>query len=102
MDQRRGNLFWVSCDQFSIGTATADGQYPQRLHQTTKEIQDLYLDWLRGGLLWLEEDRILYMSVMGGEPRELLRFGEAGRDNVAFDLRANSLLWNSKVAGLPL
>ncbi|XP_051269407.1 low-density lipoprotein receptor-related protein 4-like [Dicentrarchus labrax] len=99
VDQRRGNLFWVSCDQHSIGTAAADNRYPQQLYHTTKEIRDLYLDWLRGGIVWLEEERILTMSMMGGKAKELLHLAEGGvRGNIAFDLRANSLLWNSERA----
>ncbi|XP_074547092.1 uncharacterized protein LOC141805800 [Halichoeres trimaculatus] len=101
VDQRRGNLYWVSCDQKSIGTVMADGLYAQQLYQTTKEIRDLYLDWLRGGLLWLEDDEILTMGMTGGKAKEVLHLsaGEV-RGNIAFDLRANSLLWNSKKAGL--
>ncbi|KAM6975856.1 uncharacterized protein LKV04_015114 [Tautogolabrus adspersus] len=101
VDQRKGNLFWVSCDQKQIGTITADNRYPQQLYQTTKDIRDLYLDWLRGGLIWLEDDQILTMSMMGGKAKELLHLVATGvRGNIAFDLRANSLLWNSKTAGL--
>ncbi|CAJ1071213.1 low-density lipoprotein receptor-related protein 2-like isoform X1 [Xyrichtys novacula] len=101
IDQRRGNLFWVSCDQKSIGTVTADNRYPQQLYQTTKEIRNVYLDWLRGGLLWLEDDEILTMSMMGGKAKELLHLEASGvRGSVAFDLRANSLLWNTKRSGL--
>ncbi|XP_049909724.1 low-density lipoprotein receptor-related protein 4-like [Epinephelus moara] len=100
VDQRRGNIYWVSCEQNSIGTTTADGRYPQQLYHTTKEIRDLYLDWLRGGILWLEEDRVLSMSMMGGKAKELLQLAGGVTGNIAFDLRANSLLWNSKGAGL--
>lgn len=103
VDQRSGNLYWVSCDQKSIGTITTNGRYPQQLYQTTKEIKDLYLDWLRGGLLWLEDDEILTMSMKGGKAKELLQLTVGGvKGNIAFDLRANSLLWNSKKAGLSL
>nr|XP_033502276.1 low-density lipoprotein receptor-related protein 2-like isoform X6 [Epinephelus lanceolatus] len=100
VDQRRGNIYWVSCEQNSIGTTTAGGRYPQQLYHTTKEIRDLYLDWLRGGILWLEEDRVLSMSMMGGKAKELLQLAGGVTGNIAFDLRANSLLWNSKGAGL--
>ncbi|KAK5851838.1 hypothetical protein PBY51_023361 [Eleginops maclovinus] len=100
IDQRRGNLFWVSCDQNSIGTTTADSQYTQQLYRTSKKITDLYLDWLRGGIIWLEEDRILTMSMTGGRAKELLQLADEVQGNIAFDLRANSLLWNSKRAGL--
>nr|XP_046231538.1 low-density lipoprotein receptor-related protein 2-like isoform X2 [Scatophagus argus] len=100
VDQRRGSLYWVSCDQNIIGTSMADGQYPQHLYRTTKEIRDLYLDWLKGGIVWLEEERILTMSMMGGKAKELLQLAGGVRGSIAFDLRASSLLWNSKWAGL--
>nr|XP_033952185.1 low-density lipoprotein receptor-related protein 2-like isoform X9 [Pseudochaenichthys georgianus] len=99
IDQRKGNLYWVSCDQNSIGTSTADSRNLQ-LYRTTKKIRDLYLDWLRGGIIWLEEDRILTMSMAGGSAKELLQLADEVQGNIAFDLRANSLLWNSKRAGL--
>ncbi|XP_030290564.1 low-density lipoprotein receptor-related protein 2 isoform X2 [Sparus aurata] len=100
VDQRRGNLYWVSCDQNSIGTTTVNNQYSQQLYHTTKEIRDMYLDWLRGGLLWLEEERILSMTLTGGQARELLHLAGGVGGNIAFDFRAGSLLWNSKRAGL--
>lgn len=97
VDQRSGKLYWVSCDQNSIG-ATSDN-YPQQLYKTTKEIQDLYVDWLRGGILWLEEEQILSMSMAGGKAKEVIQLAGGVRGNIAFDLRANSLLWNSKRGG---
>ncbi|KAK1884357.1 Low-density lipoprotein receptor-related protein 2 [Dissostichus eleginoides] len=100
IDQRKGNLYWVSCDQNSIGTSTADSRNLQQLYRTTKKIRDLYLDWLRGDIIWLEEDRILIMSMAGGSAKELLQLADEVQGNIAFDLRANSLLWNSKRAGL--
>ncbi|XP_031154061.1 low-density lipoprotein receptor-related protein 2-like isoform X3 [Sander lucioperca] len=101
VDQRRGNLYWVSCDQNSIGTTTANDQYSHQLYQTTNKIRDLHLDWLRGGILWLEEDIFLTMSMMGSKAKELMHLPAGGvRGNIAFDLRANSLLWNSERTGL--
>ncbi|XP_043952272.1 low-density lipoprotein receptor-related protein 2-like isoform X1 [Gambusia affinis] len=100
VDQRSGNLFWVSCDQNIIGTSAASSNYPQQLYHTTKEISSFYLDWLRGGMFWLEEDRIFGMGMMGEKPEELLRIPGGVRWNIAFDLRASSLLWNSKRGGL--
>ncbi len=90
----------MSCDQNSIGATTADNRYPQQLYRTAKEIRNLYLDWLRGGIIWLEEERVLTMSMMGGKAKELLHLAGGVRGNIAFDLRASSLLWNSKRAGL--
>lgn len=92
----------MSCDQNSIGTTTAAGRYSQELYRTTREVQDLYLDWPRGGVLWLEDERLLAMSMMGGEAKELLQIGGGLRGSIAFDLGASSLLWNSKRAGRSL
>ncbi|TKS84303.1 Low-density lipoprotein receptor-related protein 4 [Collichthys lucidus] len=100
VDPRRGNIYWVSCDQNTIGTITADSQYSKQLYSTTEKIRDLYLDWLRDVIVWLEEERLLTMSMMGDEPKELLQLAGGLRGNIAFDLRAHSLLWNSKRAGL--
>ncbi|KAM8828744.1 uncharacterized protein AB9W97_004546 [Spinachia spinachia] len=100
IDQMSGDLYWVSCDQKSIGTATADHRRPRQLYRTTNQIGDLNVDWLRGGLLWLEGDRVLTMSMTGGNGKELLHLTGGLKGAVAFDLRANSLTWNSERAGL--
>ena len=99
MDQRSGNLYWLSCDENSIGTTTVGKNYPQRLYHTTKEIRNLFLDWFRGGIFWLEEERIFSMGMFGGKAKELLQIAGGVRGNIAFDLRACSLLWNSERAG---
>lgn len=64
-----------------------------------EEIQDLHLDWLRGTILWLENSRLIVMSVTGGRATELLQLAGEVIGNIAFDLKANSLLWNSKLSG---
>ncbi|XP_061603255.1 low-density lipoprotein receptor-related protein 2 isoform X2 [Phyllopteryx taeniolatus] len=99
IDQKSGRLYWVSCDQTRIGSVEVDSRYQQQLYHTTKEIRSLYLDWLRGGIIWFEEEQIFTMSMMGGKPKELLHLVGV-RGNIAFDLRAASLLWNSNMAGL--
>lgn len=99
VEQRRGNLYWVSCDQNSIGITMAEGRYSQQLYQSTREIRNLYLDWLGGDVMWLEEERIIAMSMMGGQIKDLVHLKGGVRGNIAFDIRANSLLWNSEQAG---
>ncbi|XP_057675771.1 low-density lipoprotein receptor-related protein 2 isoform X2 [Corythoichthys intestinalis] len=101
VDQKSGSVYWVSCDQSWIGFVEVDRRYQRQLYHTTKEIRCLHLDWLRGGLIWLEEEHIFTMSLTGSKARELLHLtGIQG--NIAFDLRAASLLWNSKTAGLTM
>lgn len=98
IDQRTGKLYWLSCEQNIIGTG--GNRYTHQLYHTTNEIRDIYLDWLRGDILWLEGDKVLTMSMMGGEAKELLHLAAGGvRGNIAFDIRAGSLLWNSEGAG---
>lgn len=82
-----------------IGSTAVDGRYSQQLYSTSEEIQDLHLDWLRGTVLWLENNRLIVMSVTGGRATELLRLAGEVIGNTAFDLKANTLLWNSQLAG---
>nr|XP_057920777.1 low-density lipoprotein receptor-related protein 2-like isoform X2 [Doryrhamphus excisus] len=99
VDQKSGSVYWVSCHQTSIGSVDVGSRHSQQLYRTTKEIRNFYLDWLRGGIIWLEEEQVFTMSVTGSKAKELLRLAGV-RGNIAFDIRAASLLWNSKVGGL--
>lgn len=99
MDQKSGSVYWVSYDQTRIGSVEVDSRYQKQLYRTTKEIRSLFLDWLRGGIIWFEEEQIFTMSMTGGKAKKLLHLtGVIG--GMAFDLRAASLLWNSDDAGL--
>ncbi|XP_051907156.1 low-density lipoprotein receptor-related protein 2 isoform X4 [Hippocampus zosterae] len=99
VDQKSGSVYWVSYDQTRIGSVEVDSRYQKQLYHTTKEIRSLFLDWLRGGIIWFEEKQIFTMSMTGGKAKELLQLtGVIG--GMAFDLRAGSLLWNSNDAGL--
>lgn len=89
----------MSCKRNIIGSTVVNGRYSQQLYSTTKEIQALHLDWVRGTVLWLEDKRLVVMSVMGGQAKELLQLAGEVMGNIAFDLKDNSLLWNSKLAG---
>ncbi|XP_036070280.1 low-density lipoprotein receptor-related protein 2 isoform X3 [Oryzias melastigma] len=100
LDQQNENLYWVSCDQNTIGTTTGGKNYPKRLYHTALEISSLYLDWLRSKLFWMEEDRLYSMDLSGGKAELLLKIAEGVRGDIAFDLRASSLLWNSERGGL--
>lgn len=99
MDQKKGSLFWVSCKRNIIGSTVVNDGYSQQLYSTTKEVRALHLDWVRGTVLWLEDKRLVVMSVMGGQAKELLQLAGEVMGSIAFDLKDNSLLWNSKLAG---
>ncbi|XP_078812346.1 uncharacterized protein lrp13b isoform X3 [Oryzias latipes] len=96
LDQQNENLYWVSCDQNTIGTTTSGKNYPKRLYHTTLEIHNLYLDWLRSKLFWMEEDRLYSMDLTGGKAELLLKIAEGVRGDISFDLRASSLHWSSE------
>lgn len=101
VDQRRGNLYWVSCEQNLLGLTTADGQRWERLYEAEGAgLRSLHVDWMNDVLLWLEEGRLLAMSGAGGRPKELLQLAGVGsKVDVVFDVSANSLMWNSKQEG---
>ncbi|XP_056434326.1 low-density lipoprotein receptor-related protein 2 isoform X4 [Gadus chalcogrammus] len=101
LDQRSGVIFWVSCDQATIGITVAFGGYPQELYHTKGGgIKDVYVDWLRGTVYWLEGVRLLSMGVQGGPAKELLNLSSGFTGTIALDLRANAMLWTTASAGL--
>lgn len=102
VDQRSGNLYWVSCDQRVLGITTAEGRKSEQLYETTAAglVRSLHVDWMSDVVLWLEDERLLAISGAGGRAKELLRLAGVGsRVDVVFDVSANSLLWNSKQEG---
>ena len=100
LDQRSGVIFWVSCDQATIGITVAFGGYPQELYHTKGGgIKDVYVDWLRGTVYWLEGVRLLSMGVQGGPAKELLNLSSGFTGTIALDLRANAMLWTTASAG---
>lgn len=99
MDPKKGSLYWVSRQRNIIGSTRVSERYSRQLYSTTKEVRDLFLDWLRGTLMWLEDNRLVVMSMVGSQAKEMLQLAGGVMGDLAFDLRANSLLWNSKTAG---
>ncbi|XP_036450335.1 prolow-density lipoprotein receptor-related protein 1 [Colossoma macropomum] len=66
VDQKTGNLYWVSCDDLSIGVThiiLPDESISQQLYQASEEINDVFMDWQRGQLYWLE-DELQVMSLL--------------------------------------
>ena len=100
LDQRSGGIFWVSCDQATIGITTVTNGYLRELYHTKAGvIKDVYVDWLRGAVYWLEGSRLMSMDVQGGLAKELLNLTSGFTGSVALDLRANALLWTTDSAG---
>ncbi|XP_028318085.1 low-density lipoprotein receptor-related protein 2 isoform X3 [Gouania willdenowi] len=98
VDQRSGSIYYMSCDQHAIGTV--DGSFSRWIHRSTKRIENLQLDWLRGALYWLEEDMLYHMRTSAGKAQELLQISGSLRGPISFDVRADSLLWNTRGTGL--
>lgn len=49
--------------------------------------------------MWLEDEWLFFMTIVAGPAEELLQLVGGVMGHMALDLRANSLLWNSKTAG---
>ncbi|XP_052464686.1 low-density lipoprotein receptor-related protein 2 isoform X3 [Carassius gibelio] len=99
VDQRTGNLYWLACDELSIGVSTIgplDRSISRQLYQARTAILDLFVDWQRGQLYWLEGGQIMRMKLglIGGNAEAIFSFEEDGVKAVVFDRKANGFLWS--------
>ncbi|XP_026075112.1 low-density lipoprotein receptor-related protein 2-like isoform X4 [Carassius auratus] len=99
VDQRTGNLYWLACDELSIGVSTIgllDQSISRQLYQARTAILDLFVDWQRGQLYWLEGGQIMRMKLglIGGNAEAIFSFEEDGVKAIVFDRKANGFLWS--------
>lgn len=99
VDQKTGNLYWLACDELSIGVSTIGPLHQsisRQLYQARTAILDFFVDWQKGKLYWLEGGRIMRMKLglIGGSAEAVFSLEENGVSSIAFDRKANSFLWN--------
>lgn len=101
VDQRTGNVYWVSCDGLSIGATHVilpDQSVSQQLYQAREEISGLFMDWNQGQFYWLEDGQLIRMKLglLGGSAREIFSFSKDIVSRIVFDWKGNSFLWKSQ------
>ncbi|KAK3521954.1 hypothetical protein QTP70_020467, partial [Hemibagrus guttatus] len=101
VDQKTGNLYWVSCDELSVGAthiSFPDQSISNQLYQASGEINDLLVDWQRGQLYWLEDGQIINMKLglLGGNAKAIYSSVDKGVSHFVFDRKAHSFLWSSQ------
>ncbi|XP_047660949.1 low-density lipoprotein receptor-related protein 2 isoform X4 [Tachysurus fulvidraco] len=101
VDQKTGNLFWVSCDELSVGAthiSFPDQSISNQLYQASGEIDDLLVDWQQGQLYWLEDGQIINMKLglLGGNAKAIYSSVDKSVNRIVLDRKARSFLWNSE------
>ncbi|XP_062383968.1 low-density lipoprotein receptor-related protein 2-like isoform X2 [Sardina pilchardus] len=108
VDQQTGNLIWRSCDGFSIGVTAVslslpDHGYTKTLYESWRGVKDLYVDWKRGRLYWLEMACVHSMALgfSKGDAQNVFCMEGQSSGHLAFDRKSNAFLWNS-MSGLQI
>ncbi|KAF5897937.1 low-density lipoprotein receptor-related protein 2-like isoform X5, partial [Clarias magur] len=101
VDQKTGNLYWVSCDELSLGAThirLSDQSVSSLLYQASGEIEKLLVDWQRGQLYWLEDGQIINMKLglLGGNAKSIYSFVDKSISHIVLDFKAQSFLWSSR------
>lgn len=101
VDQKTGNLYWVSCDELSVGAThivLPEQSVSNQLYQASGAISDLFVDWQRGQLYWLEDSQIIHvkLGLLGGNAKAIYSSEDQSLSHVVYDRKAHSFLWNSQ------
>lgn len=101
VDQKTGNLYWVSCDELSLGAThigLPDQSVSNQLYQASGAISDLFVDWQHGQLYWLEDGQIINMKLglLGGNAKAIYNSEDKSVSHIVLDRKAQRFLWSSQ------
>ncbi|XP_042311579.1 low-density lipoprotein receptor-related protein 2-like isoform X2 [Sceloporus undulatus] len=99
VDIPSGDLYWLTCNRTQIKVTSFAGMITKILYQvaTNGVIRNLFLDWQRASLYWLESGKPLQrMDLHGRDIKEVWNETWAEDTLIALDLSSCNFLWTSK------
>ncbi|XP_058879034.1 low-density lipoprotein receptor-related protein 2-like isoform X2 [Acipenser ruthenus] len=100
VDMETGNLYWLSCEGHDVGALDGSKNETKKLYHAGEVIVDLFVDWPRGRLYWLEKGQVIRMSLTGGNVEEIMDASQSEIGQIVMDIKSNSFIWNGDQSGL--
>ncbi|KAH0628505.1 hypothetical protein JD844_009788, partial [Phrynosoma platyrhinos] len=99
VDIPSGDLYWLTCNRTQIKVTSFAGMITKTLYQVATKgvIRNLFLDWQRASLYWLESGKPLQrMDLHGRDIKEVWNESLADDTPIALDVSSCSFIWTSK------
>ncbi|XP_067839507.1 low-density lipoprotein receptor-related protein 2-like [Heptranchias perlo] len=102
IDSQSGNVYWLSCDNSSVGVTRADGA-TKTLYRTYGAVEDIFVDWRDSAVYLVEVEEKGIGTILkrlnlvdGANPV----WKGVAANNVVMDRKSHSLFWISEGMGL--